>query len=38
MDPRMVKNYADKVMSIWINKENWEPTIIAQAERCKESP
>lgn len=33
MDPRTVKNYADKVMSVWLYKENWEPTLIAQAER-----
>ena len=36
MDPRTVKNYTDKVMSIWLNRENWEPTLIAQAERILE--
>ncbi len=33
MDPRTVKNYTDRIMSIWLNRENWEPTLIAQAER-----
>ena len=36
MDPRTVKNYTDRVMSIWLCKENWEPTLIAQAERILE--
>jgi len=36
MDPRTVKNYTDKVMSIWLSRENWEPTLIAQAERILE--
>jgi hypothetical protein len=36
MDPRTIKNYTDKVMSIWVSMENWEPTLIAQAEKILE--
>jgi len=36
MDPRTVKNYTDKVMSIWLHRENWEPTLIAQADSILE--